>query len=55
MSREEKIKALNNVITFWDDVREIVGYYDETVFLEDWEIKRYQAIADVRYLELVNS
>lgn len=32
---ERKIKKLTNKKTFWDDVREIVGFYDDTVFIED--------------------
>lgn len=49
---ERKIKALTNKETFYEDVRHIVGYYDETVFIEDWNIKRLQRIADARYEEL---
>lgn len=43
---ERKIKELTNKKTFWDDVREIVGFYDDTVFIEDWDIKRLQRVAD---------
>lgn len=50
---ERKIKALTNKETFYEDVRQIVGYYDETVFIEDWDIKRLQRVADARYEELV--
>ena len=50
---ERKIKELTNKKTFWDDVREIVGFYDDTVFIEDWDIKRLQRVADARYEELV--
>ena len=49
---ERKIKELTNKKTFWDDVREIVGFYDDAVFIEDWDIKRLQRIADARYEEL---
>ena len=49
---KEKIMKLNNIKTFWEDVRHIVGYYDENVFLEDYEIKELQRIADYRYEQL---
>lgn len=45
-----KIMELTDPKTFWDDVRKIVGYKD----LEDWEIKRLQAIADYRYGQLIS-
>ena len=51
MSEESQIKKLSNVNTFWEDVRKIVGYY-ENRFHEDWEIKKLQRIADARYAEL---
>lgn len=47
-----KIMKLNNIKTFWEDVRHIVGYYDENVFLEDYEIKELQRVADYRYEQL---
>ena len=46
-----EIKELTNVETFYDDVREIVGYH-EGVFIEDWNIKRLQRVADARYTEI---
>ena len=49
---ERKINALTNKETFYEDVRQIVGFYDETVFIEDWDIKRLQRVADARYIEL---
>ena len=49
---KKKILELKNISTFWEDVRKIVGYYDENVFLEDWQIKELQRIADYRYEEL---
>lgn len=49
---KNKILKLKNISTFWEDVRKIVGYYDENVFLEDWQIKELQRIADYRYEEL---
>ena len=48
---ENKIKALTNKETFWEDVRKIVGYYDG-VHHEDRVIKRLQRVADARYEEL---
>ena len=52
MSMEERINALTDKNTFWEDVKQIVGYYDEKVFLEDWQIKKLQRVADARYLEI---
>lgn len=49
---ERQIKELTNVETFYDDVREIVGYYNPKVFIEDWDIKRLQRVADARYAEI---
>jgi two-component SAPR family response regulator len=49
---EQKIEQLTNKETFYEDVRQIVGFYDETVFIEDWDIKRLQRVADARYAEL---
>ena len=49
---EREIEKLTNKETFYEDVRHIVGYYDERVFIEDWDIKRLQRVADARYLEL---
>lgn len=49
---KEKILELENIETFWHDVKVIVGYYDENVFLEDYVIKELQRIADYRYQQL---
>ena len=49
---ERKIKELTNVSTFYEDVRQIVGYYNPNVFIEDWDIKRLQRVADARYAEI---
>lgn len=49
---ERQIKELTNVETFYNDVREIVGYYNPNVFIEDWDIKRLQRVADARYAEI---
>lgn len=48
---KDKIMKLENIKTFWEDVRHIVGYYDN-VCLEDWVIKDLQRVADARYEEL---
>lgn len=50
----EKIKALDSLDNFYENVRNIVGYYDDSVFIEDWDIKELQRIADARYEELKN-
>ena len=49
---KNKIMELKDIKTFWEDVRHIVGYYDENVFLEDWVIKDLQRVADYRYSQL---
>lgn len=49
---ERKIKELTNVSTFYEDVRQIVGYYNPSVFIEDWDIKHLQRVADARYAEI---
>lgn len=48
---EREINQLTNVDSFYEDVRKIVGYYDG-VFIEDWNIKKLQRIADKRYTEI---
>lgn len=48
---EREINQLTNVDSFYDDVRKIVGYHDG-VFIEDWNIKKLQAVADKRYTEI---
>lgn len=45
------IKKLNNKKTFWEDVKNLIGYY-EHVFWEDWDIKSIQRAADNRYEEI---
>lgn len=54
MSEETQIKQLTNAETFWEDVRNIVGYYEHR-FHEDWVIKHLQRIADARFEELSKS
>ena len=49
---ERQIKELTNIKTFYDDVRKIVGYYDDSLWWEDWDIKAVQRIADARYHEI---
>ena len=48
----DKILELENIETFWEDVKKLVGFYDGTEW-EDWEIKRFQRVADYRYLQLL--
>ncbi len=47
----DKIMKLDNIETFWEDVKKIVGFYDD-VFLDDWVIKDLQRWADYRYEQL---
>jgi len=49
---EKKIKQLVNKDTFYDDVREIVGFNDDKIWWEDWDIKHLQRVADCRYSEI---
>lgn len=49
---EKQINELTNKDTFYEDVRKIVGYYDPKVFIEDWDIKHLQRVADARYAEI---
>ena len=49
---EKKINELTNVETFYEDVRQIVGYYNLSVFIEDWDIKHLKRVADARYAEI---
>ena len=46
------IKALTEKEGFYDKVREIVGFNDPSVFIEDWDIKKLQRVADAKYAEL---
>lgn len=48
---ERETNQLTNPTTFYEDVRQIVGYY-EGRFIEDWNIKRLQRVADARYAEI---
>ena len=48
-SQIEKLNTTKEL--FYDEVRKIVGYYDD-IFWEDWDIKNLQRIADARYSEL---
>ena len=42
---------LKNKETFWEDVKQMIGFYDGKEW-EDWQIKRMQREADARYAEL---
>lgn len=46
-----KIQKLTKQAGFYDEVRDIVGFY-EGVIWEDYEIKALQRIADARYIEI---
>lgn len=48
---EREINQLTNPSTFYEDVRQIVGYYENRV-IEDWNIKKLQRVADKRYTEI---
>lgn len=50
----DKIMELDNINTFWEDVKELIGFYDGK-YWEDWEIKRFQATADYRYEQLLEN
>lgn len=45
------IKKLNDKKTFWEDVKNLIGYYEHK-FWEDWDIKTLQRAADNRYEEI---
>ena len=49
---EKQINELTNKDTFYEDVRKIVGYYNPKIFIEDWDIKHLQRVADARYAEI---
>ena len=49
---KKSIESLNIKKGFYEEVRRIVGYYDNVEW-EDWEIKRFQRVADYRYLQLL--
>ena len=46
-----KIKKLKNKDTFYEDVKNIIGFY-EHIFWEDWNIKTIQRCADACYEKL---
>lgn len=52
MNIENKIMQLNDKRTFYEDVRKLIGYYENKNW-EDWEIKRFQRVADCRYEQLL--
>ena len=45
------IKKLNDKKTFWEDVKNLIGFYEHK-FWEDWDIKTIQRVADNRYEEI---
>ena len=48
---KDKIMKLVNIETFYEDVKQLIGYYDSKEY-EDYEIKELQRIADYRYSQL---
>lgn len=48
---KNQIEKLNTKDNFYEQVRNIVGFYDNVIW-EDWEIKSLQRIADAHYSEL---
>lgn len=48
---KKSIEGLNMKKGFYEEVRRIVGFYDNVEW-EDYEIKTLQRIADARYAEL---
>lgn len=48
ISKIDKLNRLTNVDTYWDDVRKLTKSVTS-----DHSIKRWQCLADVRYMELV--
>ena len=46
-SRIEKLNKLNNLDTFWDDVRKLTRN-----ITSDHSIKRWQILSEIRYREL---
>lgn len=47
INRIKKLNTLNNINTFWDDVRKFTRY-----ITSDHSIKRWQILAENRYKEL---
>ena len=45
------IKKLNDKKTFWEDVKNLIGFYEHK-FWQDWDIKTIQRAADNRYEEI---
>jgi hypothetical protein len=50
ISRIDKLNKLNNINTFWDDIRKLTKNIKS-----DHSIKRWQCLADNRYNELLIS
>lgn len=51
---KKAIEEIKNQSGFYDVVRDIVGFYNDTDW-EDWEIKSLQRIADARYIEITKN
>lgn len=48
INRIKKLNTLNNINTFWDDVRKFTRYIES-----DYAIKRWQILAEARFDELM--
>lgn len=49
IAKIDKLNALTNIQTYWDDVRKLTRNVKS-----DHSIKRWQCLADARYTELCN-
>lgn len=49
IAKIDKLNALTNIQTYWDDVRKLTRNVTS-----DHSIKRWQCLADARYTELCN-
>ena len=47
ISRIKKLNALNNINTFWNDVRKFTRY-----ITSDHSIRRWEILSEIRYAEL---
>ena len=47
ISKIKKLNTLNNINTFWDDVRKLTRY-----ITSDHSIRRWEILSEIRYAEL---
>ena len=47
ISRIKKLNTLNNIYTFWNDVRKLTRY-----ITSDHSIRRWEVLSEMRYIEL---